>query len=793
MKRQFKHSSILKAVAAERRLPSLAAGLLLSGVSGVTLHAQSLTHVDINNPVTGVIAQNGGNITITAGGGDTYGTSDSFTYLYEQRTGNFDVKVQVLNVDADDPVGAQNSAKAALHVRASLDKSSPDIQVNATPVTGAGYIETISRPVFGGETEDPPENTAEFRLYNGAPWPGTYKTGAAMTYPVWLRVRREGNLFQTMASVDAVTWSVLAEYSMEAASFPSTVYVGLAGVAHVSGAENPGLRVRASFAGYGDVPASPPPNQGASTPGPFPNTTVTGVNWNVSLPANGIGFSADKTQSGQIIWNGGGFDTIHRDIILDIGAQGPVSFSAARYAAGAIDFGISPADPVAARANLGSGATRDRDTPTAAEAPSRSWFPSPRHGVLIPVLRKNGTVQWNDGAGSFYPHVYQAVDFSSAKYFNMDSGVFTNGQTYTRMAKRGSVAPPQATAGVYQRSAVDVSVAWFPYSQGWKAGYFEDAAANAGKAHWQNPASHSAAATENTFVLTSNPRSTAEALLSWIGPNNTGLAELGFPSVNAAADGMLFLAPNNDGSASSGAATMRGPQANCTVKADGSAWTVAIRDVEANKFDATAYADGTMTEFSFLYVPYNSGGLIGGQITGSTGTASHSAGTYSLERSAAGRYQLTIPGKTAASGMIILQPVGTLPGNPAVVDRVTMGYEPAPDGNSFIIESRGISPGTASGGMDEFPLQDSDFYFAWVDFTAPLTPPGAGAAPPLTIVRGDGDTMTISWPAGVSGYILESSSTLSAPWTLVNGVSNNSVTITADPATPRLFFRLNRQ
>jgi hypothetical protein len=778
--------------AATPKTPSHVKALLLTcALSPSAVCAQNLTQADINNAIPGIVTQNGGNISITAGGGDTYNTEDSFTYLYEQRTGDFDVKVQVVNVDADDPAGVQQSAKASLHVRASLDKSSPDIQVNATPVTGAGYVETISRPLPAGETEDPPENTPEFKSYGG-PWPGTYKPNGVLTYPVWLRVRREGNLFQTMASQDAVTWSVLAEYSMDAANFPPTLYVGLAAVAHVNAGQNTALRVRSSFTGYGDVVTPPVTDQGNFKPGAFPNSTVTGVNWNVSLPADGIGFSADKTQSGQIIWNGGGFDSLHRDILLDIGAQGPVPFSIARYAAGALDFGLSPSDPVAARANLGTGPGRDRSTPDASEAPAQAWFPSPRHGVLIPTLRKNGTIQWNDGAPAFYPHVYQALDFSSAKYFDMDSGTYGNGRAYTRMAKRGNAALPLASAGVYQRSAVDVSVAWFPYHQGWKAGSFEDSS-NAGKAYWQDPVSHSAAATANTFVLTSNPRSTAEALLTWLDPSGTGtysgLAELGFPAVNALTDGMLFLAPNNDGSS-----TMRGPQANCAIKADGSAWTVAVRDVEENKFDPATYAQAASSEFSFVYIPYTAGNLIGGKITGSTGAKAHSAGTFTLTRSETGRYEVTIPGKTANSGMLILQPVGTLPGNPAVVDRATLSYEPAPGGASFVIESRGISPGTGAGGLDEFPLQDSDFYFAWVDFTTPLTPAATAPEPlpVLSIVQGAGNTVTVSWPANVSGFTLESSPTLAAPWTPVAGVSNNSVTLTVAPGTPRLFLRLSK-
>lgn len=766
---------------------------LLPAVAGA-----ELTKVDINNSVASTMQTAGGVTSVTAGGGDTYGKEDSFTYLYEKRTGDFDVRVKIVSVEADDPAGVQQSAKASLHVRTGLDKGSPDIQVNATPLDGAQYIETIARLLPGGETEDPPVNVSDFRSYGG-PYPGTFKPRGTLAYPAWVRIRRTGNFFQTMASLDGVSWSVLAEYSMSAESFPQTVHVGVAAVAHVGAADNQNLRVRTSFSDYGDTPQPPATNQGDNKPGAFPDKTVTGVNWNVSLPADGIGFKADGTEPGQIVWARGGFDSIDRDIILDIGAQGPVPFSIARYAAGALDFGLSPADPVTARANLGTGPTRDRSTPDPSEPPAQAWFPSPRHGVLIPVLRKNGPIQWNDGAPPFYPRVYQAVDFSSAFYFDMDSGVFGNGSYYTRMAKQGNTTPYliEGDDTKYQRSAVDFSVAWFPYQQGWKAGVFDDATdrdADPGQAFWHYPGSHSAEATEGTFGKVGPQANSAGALLTWLDPDGFeafgGLAELALPGVNAATDGMLFLAPNNDGSD-----TLRGPQANCEVKTDGSGWTVAIRDVEANKADPATYAQADAAEFSFVYIPWTAGNLTGGRITGSTGASAKAVGAYTLTRLAAGRYELSIPGKNKDSGMIILQPVGKLPGNAAVIDNASLSYEPTAAGTSFIIESRGISAGTGTDGLDEFPLRDSDFYFAWVDFTNPLTPaavPVETDLPQLTIAPGAGNTVTVSWPAAVTGWVLESSPTLTSPWTEVTGVTNNTATLTPTAGTPRLFLRLRQ-
>jgi hypothetical protein len=65
----------------------------------------------------------------------------------------------------------------------------------------------------------------------------------------------------------------------------------------------------------------------------------------------------------------------------------------------------------------------------------------------------------------------------------------------------------------------------------------------------------------------------------------------------------------------------------------------------------------------------------------------------------------------------------------------------------------------------------------------------ANPAPALA-VRRDGSSLTISWPANISGYVLESTAALpSASWALVAGVQNNSVTVTP---TATSFYRLRR-
>lgn len=770
---------------------------LLLCAAGHALAQAGLTLTDIANPVAGTVVTNPDqSFTITAGGGDTYGTADSFTYMYEQRTGDFDVKVQVpKDVETDDPADQQKSAKASLHLRSNLTPGSPDIQINATPSGGSNYIETIVRYTQGGETGDPPQNVANFRTYGG-PYPGTFRT--ATLYPVWLRMKRSGNLVQTMCSQDNRNWMVLAEYAVDPAAFPATVYLGVAAVSHNEGAANANHRVHSTFTGYQNVAAVPTPVDAGGNavpagqlPGTYPVSTVTGVNWVGSIPEDGLGRDLSNANPSTIVWNTGGFGTVSRDMLLSIGGNGPVAFSCGRYASGALDFGIGPADAVASQANLGpySNASRDRDSSAITDNATHAWFPSPRYGVLLPTTRVNGKVSWNDGAAPFYPHSFQAIDSSSTRHFDMDSGMFSGGVFYTRMGKRCNTAPhpnPSAgSSGGFQRATFDMSIAWFPYAQGWKAGSFADASEN-GAAYWTRPASHSAAASEGAFSLDPN---SAAALLKWTNlgtaesPFYAGFATLALPGVNANTDGMLFMTGNDD-------TTNRGPQVNCSPKADGTGWSVAVRSVIDLADPGSSIGAGS-SEFSFVYVPYTALNLVGGQIAGGTGAKVHSTGTFTVTRTAAGRYQIAIPGKTGTDGMLILQAVGNRPDDATLVDNASLTYSYT-DG-AFVVESREIAPGAIDlgndGVYDDYVLRDSDFYFTWVDFTQPLTL-STPVAPEVSIVR-SGSSVTLSWPAAVTGYVLETSSDLTAAsWTAVPGVVNNSVTLPLTPAVLKQFFRL---
>lgn len=61
----------------------------------------------------------------------------------------------------------------------------------------------------------------------------------------------------------------------------------------------------------------------------------------------------------------------------------------------------------------------------------------------------------------------------------------------------------------------------------------------------------------------------------------------------------------------------------------------------------------------------------------------------------------------------------------------------------------------------------------------------------LSITSANENAVTLSWPTHVTGYALETSTTLTPlSWTSVPGVINNTVTL---PITvPKMFFRLRQ-
>lgn len=809
---------------------AIAAGAVFLLSTLMTAQAQQirwgLTLTNINNPTPTIVVTNGdGSISITTSGGDTYGSPDSFTYAYQQVTGDFDIAVQIINVTATDPLG-QDSPKGSLMVRASLDPGSYDYMINALPLAPSGrdgQIESIGRLDMAIDTDDLP---GRGQIYGGDTTAFEY-----CTYPnVWLRIQRQGDKFMSYFATTNTTdypagasplstngWQMLTVIPA-GTNFAKTVYIGLSTVAHNTNNFETLTTVTSTYANYGPTgtPHSTPSNPALGlpvplnqNPGPFPQTHVLGVNWDVSLPDNGLGYPSDIVQSNQgapqqIVWNSGGFGSIARDEIANVNSESADGYSVARYQAGAFDFMLSPRDPVAALQNLGpySNPLRERISVGDPTVPaSQAWAPSPTHGFVMSTVRKNGQV-WNDQSPFFYAAAYVQLDgIATGAGYDMIGGHFRGGQFYTRTTKlvTGPVTTGGPTSGNLQRCAVPISLAWFPYAQGWKAGYIDDSTvdlSNPGRAHWKHGDGwglHSGTAVKG-FAAKGGQGSynSPTNIYQWVdvsggGGVYSGLGILSLPGINSVSDGILLTVGNNEN------AGIRGPFANNAALPDGSGWYVAVRDIETSKADPTVYATTGSSDagssFSFLYVPWNADNLLAGYIRGTNGAVIHGAGNFSVSHLSTGRYALTIPGKTGTNGVLLLENSGYLAAQPSgmtnVVDTSFLSYEyggtnsPA---NAFIIEARCVVPGGAEGVVT---LRDADFNFVWVDFQNPVAPPGT--VPPVLSIQKSGSNVVVSWTNG-PGFILQTKSLLSPqrPWSNLGTANPQTIPIGAGAS----FFRV---
>lgn len=836
-------------VVASRRF---ATALLLGGIAVSAANANviqwGLTLTNIDNPTPTTVVTNGdGSISITTGGGDTYGKPDSFAYAYQQVTGDFDIRVQIINCTCSNP-GEQGSPKASLMVRASLDPSSYDFMINALPTSTSrnGQIESIGRLNQATDTDDIPGRNLNYGGYGGSSatgnaWNPVYAGDTTdfgfCTYPdVWLRIRRQGNMFMSYFASDNTEnypqngnpgstngWQLLV-VAPASTDFGKTVYIGLSTVAHNGDTNDAADTVTSTYANYGPTPlyngsASIPTTNGVAVgpsvaPGPFP-TTVLAANWDVSLPADGMGYPGNTIQSNQgpaspIIWNTGGYASVSRDILADINSESPLGFAAARYQCSGFDFAICPNNPTLAQGNLGSytNQTRDRYSSGGPTVPAcDAWCPSPNYGFAFSTVHKNGEA-WNDDSGPFWGATYIQLDPAASSYsYDMIGGQFNPGQAYTRTTKLvvSGLSNGAGSSGGINRAAISHSLFYLPYSQGWRAGYFDDVLFSenlsyngntipAGIPMWKHGDGwglYSGTALDGCTNGNGNTNyDSPQQLLTWLDATNgvyDGLALLHLPGVNSVTDGMLFTVGDDENN------SVSGPSANNAALPDGSGWYVAVRDIETSAGNPTVYAtDGgndAGTSFSFIFVPWTANNLIGAHIRGSDGSTIMGKGSYSLTRLSVGRYALTIPGKTDTNGALMLLNSGYLAQQPAgmsnVVDNSFLSYEyggtNVPN-NAFIIDSVTIN---TSGGNTVVPA-DADFNFVWVDFTNPLSLSAGVVRPVLNIVK-SGNNVIVSWTNG-TGFMLQSTTSLTGTpqWTNLGTQNPQTIAITGKSE----FFRL---
>ena len=430
----------------------------------------------------------------------------------------------------------------------------------------------------------------------------------------------------------------------------------------------------AAVGALADLPEGPSPQvpSGGVGPGDYPNYTVSAASWTMETRGED-------------------------DIRMDLAGEGPLPWSVTAFAPGMYAPRLNVSDPGAASANLGiraydivaTGSSYEWEIDISSDWPvsAAAWNPDPARGVLMAGVRRNGQ-EWEGQMPLFHGLVSVALGSSSGTGYSMVDGGFRRGTVEIRIDRAG-----MESAGI-----IDTAAVWFPYAQGWLGGHV-GTPGDFAEGEWHAEGLHS-------------PELPVDASQVVVWDDDQGVpvapATVSLEGVDARGDGMLFTQSIFSATGGTPRYTAADP------RADGSGWDVVMRPDGSTDHE---YMEDRGLEFSFLYVPYDSVHLIGGHIRGRDANVLNGRGQFTVRRLVAGRYELAIPGKGPSDGLLLLGCAGRMAGNPALVSRSFLSYE-AVAGDRFWIESRYYQGG------DQAPLEDSNFYFAWVDFVQPLAPPG---------------------------------------------------------------------
>jgi len=167
--------------------------------------------VDVGDPaVAGTLAVVADGFDLAAGGGNVGGTSDQFLFVQRTRTNDFDFEVRVASLTC-----ASAWTRAGLMARDGLATNALFAASMATPGPAGCHFQ--SRTSVGG----------------AATMAGSFPAN----YPdTWLRLRRVGNVFEGLASLDGETWELLGSATIAMSATVQVGFVLTAGAPTGSGA-----------------------------------------------------------------------------------------------------------------------------------------------------------------------------------------------------------------------------------------------------------------------------------------------------------------------------------------------------------------------------------------------------------------------------------------------------------------------------------------------------------------------------------------------------------------------------
>ena len=149
----------------------------------------------------------GTTFTVRGSGADIWGVSDEFQYAHTLVSGDFDVSARVASIDSLHPW-----TKAGLMIRDGIALDARHASIFATSANGVAFQRRSDAGGLSVHTSGPPD-----------------------VPPVWLRLRREGDVVTAFTRASAQgAWTPVGSQTL--ANLPAAVHLGLAVTSHVDGA-----------------------------------------------------------------------------------------------------------------------------------------------------------------------------------------------------------------------------------------------------------------------------------------------------------------------------------------------------------------------------------------------------------------------------------------------------------------------------------------------------------------------------------------------------------------------------
>ncbi len=185
-----KADDFLVAVLSDLKVVGLEAGSVFDTVTNVDIGAVGITGDTAYTP-------DADSYIIQASGDGIGGRSDSFHFVNREVEGDFETLTKM-----DSLTATESKAQAGLMVR---ESTRPDAPFFAALSSNVGSLNTQSRNTYGA--------TPDAFSLQGIP------------APIWLKISRQGNVFQSEYSQDGLNWTLISEADL---NLPQKLLVGMA-------------------------------------------------------------------------------------------------------------------------------------------------------------------------------------------------------------------------------------------------------------------------------------------------------------------------------------------------------------------------------------------------------------------------------------------------------------------------------------------------------------------------------------------------------------------------------------